>query len=208
MHNYDELLKITSDAISGCCFNGSPDELYEPARYTMTQGGKRIRPVMVLMSCEMFGGNILRALPAATGIEIFHNFTLVHDDIMDDAPLRRGKETVYRKWGSNTAILSGDTMFAKAYEQIFRLDIPDLRPVLEVFTKTAIEVCEGQQFDMNFEKQSEVSTGAYLEMIRLKTAVLIACCLKTGALVAGAPAEETEKMYRFGGKPRHGIPDP
>ena len=199
MHKPGVLRQLVAESLENCCFNGSPSELYEPIYYTMSQGGKRIRPVLVLMSCDMFGGDIRKALPGAIGLEIFHNFTLLHDDIMDLAPLRRGQETVFKKWGTNVAVLSGDTMFAKAYEQIFRLDVPDLKPVLELFTQTAIEVCEGQQMDLNFESAGpELQLTDYLSMIRLKTAVLIAACLKTGAMVALAGISNETMSYKFG----------
>ena len=175
-----------------------PSGLYQPISYTLEQGGKRIRPLLALISAGVFGGDPDKALPAATAIEIFHNFTLLHDDIIDQAPLRRGRETVYKKWNINTAILSGDTMFAVAYGELAKSD-PELLPqLMKVFTKTAIEVCEGQQYDIDFEDSDQVSIEGYINMIRLKTAVLLAASLKIGALVAGASDEDCERIYHFG----------
>jgi geranylgeranyl diphosphate synthase type II len=164
----------------------------------MQQGGKRLRPVLTLLACDMLGGNLHKALNPALGIEIFHNFTLVHDDIMDQAPLRRNKETVYKKWNTNIAILSGDTMFAIAYDYLIRTDPDLLYLILPLFNQTAIEVCEGQQLDMEFETRHDVSIAEYLEMIRLKTAVLIATSLRTGAIIARAPEAVCRDMYNLG----------
>jgi len=177
---------------------GHPPELYEPIGYTMELGGKRMRPLLVLLACDMFGGDVQNAMDAAIGIELFHNFTLLHDDIMDKAPLRRGKETVYKRWNANRAILSGDTMFAMANKYMLRTPTPCMAKVLDIFNQTAIEVCEGQQLDMNFENQQEVSVPEYLEMIRLKTAVLLAASLQIGALSAGASSEKALKLYECG----------
>ncbi len=161
-------------------------------------GGKRLRPVLVLMSCDLFGGNIEDAVYPAMGVEIFHNFTLLHDDIMDNALLRRGKDTVCRKWNNNTAILSGDTMFVIAYEYV-AMTAPALLPqVLNLFNDTARMVCEGQQYDMDYEHRSGITIADYMLMIRLKTAVLIACSLKLGAMLAGADTEAAVKIYEFG----------
>ncbi len=193
-----ELREILSKAFLRETFSFKPDELYEPIRYTLALGGKRIRPMLVLMGCDLFGGNPEKALDPAIGIEIFHNFTLLHDDIMDQAPIRRGKETVYKKWNANTAILSGDTMLVLAYEYLSKADKELLPDLFAVFNLTGRQVCEGQQFDMNFELRTNVSLPDYIEMIRLKTAVLLGCCLKTGAILAHAPVEEAEKMYSFG----------
>lgn len=153
---------------------------------------------MTLMACEMFRGNVPQALPAALALEVFHNFTLVHDDIMDVAPLRRGKQTVYKKWNTNIGILSGDAMFAKAFEIIAGSGEKTLNPLVRLLSKVAIEVCEGQQYDMNFEHCTDVSIADYLVMIRLKTAVLIASSLKAGAIVAGATEQDTNDIYLFG----------
>ena len=190
-------------------FIAEPKELYEPIDYTLRLGGKRIRPTLLLAADALFCGKIDEAKGAALGIETFHNFTLLHDDLMDRSPLRRGKPTVYCKWDENTAILSGDTMYALAWRYFLRQPSPRLHEILQCFNETAIEVCEGQQKDMNFERRKvategeqlrygEVSIEEYMDMIRQKTAVLLAGALKIGALYAGAPGEEVEKLYRFG----------
>jgi geranylgeranyl diphosphate synthase type II len=153
---------------------------------------------MLLMATDMYGGDIQHAMPAALAIEIFHNFSLIHDDIMDRAPLRRGRQTVHEKWNANSAILSGDTMLVKAYDQILKLPEPLLRSTLTVFNRTATGVCEGQQLDMNFEDRDDVTIPEYLEMIRLKTAVLIGAALKLGGLAAGAPDEDLQQLFDFG----------
>jgi len=198
MFTEKEILKIIHDAIEDEPFNGQPRELYEPLEYIMSLGGKRIRPVMLLMTVDMYCGNLRRAVPAALGIELFHNFSLIHDDIMDNAPIRRGKATVHERWDANTAILSGDTMLVKAYEQFLKLPDAILKPALEMFNKTAQEVCEGQQYDMNFEKQEKVSLDDYMVMIRLKTAVLIGASFYLGGLLANAGEEDLKNLYEFG----------
>ena len=175
-----------------------PVELYEPIDYALKAGGKRLRPVLTIMVCDFYGNNIEDAMNPAIAIETFHNFTLVHDDIMDDAPIRRGRPTVYNKYGTNIGILSGDTMFTKAYEFVTLTREDKLPAVLKVFTKTAMEVCEGQQLDMNFETMPEVSMEEYMQMIHLKTAVLMAACLKIGAILGNATPEQCEAIYRFG----------
>lgn len=181
-------------------FIAEPRELYAPIDYTLRLGGKRIRPTMLLMANALFGGDEHQVRDAALGIETFHNFTLLHDDLMDRSPLRRGQPTVYTKWDENTAILSGDTMFALAWRYFLRQPTPQLHAILQCFNETAIEVCEGQQKDMNFERMglANVSIGNYLDMIRQKTAVLLAGALKIGALYAGAPQDEVERLYAFG----------
>ncbi|MFH1295689.1 MAG: polyprenyl synthetase family protein [Bacteroidota bacterium] len=186
------------DAFPQGNFLDVPGELYDPIEYALSQGGKRLRPLLVLLSCEMFGGNPDEAMNPAIGVEIFHNFTLLHDDIMDQALLRRGTQTVYKKWNSNVAILSGDTMFVMAYEYVCRVTPAKLPDVLATFNDTARKVCEGQQYDMNFETQMEVNLDDYFMMIRLKTAVLIACCVKVGAIMAGADPQDAENIYKFG----------
>lgn len=157
-----------------------------------------MRPTLLIMAAEMYGASLQQAIWPAIGLEVFHNFTLVHDDIMDQSPIRRGMETVYKKWSPNVAILSGDTMFALAYDLLLRCQSPHLRDILHLFNRTAIEVCEGQQLDMDFESQAEVTISEYMEMIRLKTAVLLAASLKTGALVAGTSPDEANRIYNFG----------
>ena len=175
-----------------------PLGLYEPVNYTIALGGKRLRPALCMLAARTIGGDATKALHPALGIELFHNFTLLHDDIMDAAPLRRGEPTVYVKWNTNTAILSGDAMFVLAYEQIAQVDSGVLKEVLACFNKTALEVCEGQQLDLDFEILDSVSIDDYINMITLKTAVLLAASLKIGALAGGATADQAEHLYQFG----------
>lgn len=179
-------------------YSGKPRELYAPIDYFMSLGGKRLRPALCLAACEMFGKEPKEALNPALGIEVFHNFTLVHDDIMDHADVRRGKPTVHEKWNVNTAILSGDTMLVKAYQLVASVGESVLKPVLDTFSKTAIEVCEGQQYDMSFETRGPVKEKDYIEMIRLKTSVLLGAALKIGAFTGGASEEMSDKLYGFG----------
>ncbi|MFT4524655.1 MAG: geranylgeranyl diphosphate synthase type II [Bacteroidia bacterium] len=176
----------------------APGTLYDPIVYTFSHGGKRMRPSLVLLATKLFGGDAEDALGAAVSVEIFHNFTLLHDDIMDKAPLRRGHETVHVKWDENTAILSGDTMMIMAYQELINTPDRVLKPVLECFNQTAKEVCEGQQFDMDFETRDDVTVEEYLGMIKLKTSVLLAASLKVGALIGGASEEAAQRMYGFG----------
>jgi geranylgeranyl diphosphate synthase type II len=189
---------LAEKALSEVPLSGFPDELYEPARYIMNLGGKRLRPAMVLAACELCGGNPEDAFGPAAGLELFHNFTLLHDDIMDAAPIRRGKPTVHTLWDANRAILSGDTMFALAGRCLLNTRPEAITPILHLFFDTAVEVCEGQQMDMNFEKRDDVTPDEYLNMIRLKTAVLIAASLRTGSIVAGADRVMTLELYDFG----------
>lgn len=175
-----------------------PVELYEPIRYTLELGGKRMRPILMLMACEMMGGKLAQALPPALGVELFHNFTLLHDDIMDEAPLRRGQPTVYQKYNANIAILSGDVMYTIACQQVAEAPVAALKPVLAVFHHTAIAVCEGQQYDMNFETLDTVTIEDYVQMITKKTAVLLGCSLQMGALIGGAESAVAGKLYEVG----------
>lgn len=198
MHTVSELQDKIYITLSEQKFDGHPALLYQPIKYTLTQGGKRLRPLLTLLGCDLFGGNIDNAVYPAIGLEIFHNFTLLHDDIMDKAPIRRGKETVYKKWNTNIAILSGDTMFALAYEYMLKTDNNVIPQILQVLNQTAREVCEGQQFDMNFETQDDVSITDYIDMIRLKTAVLLGGSLKIGALIGGATIQDADYLYNFG----------
>ena len=180
-------------------FDQFPVELYEPVNYILQLGGKRLRPVLLLMGANLFSEKVDHALPAALSIEIFHNFSLVHDDIMDKAPLRRGKPSVHIKYGQNAGILSGDVMLILTYQFLNQLPNPKQLPtILNIFNRLAIEVCEGQQYDMNFETQELVEIDAYLKMIELKTAVLIAGGLKIGALIGGAKMEDANELYEFG----------
>jgi len=198
MYKTEELLKLISDEVNSLNINGKPIDLYEPIAYTMSQGGKRLRPLLSLVSCQMFSGDIKASLIPAISLEMFHNFTLIHDDIMDKAPLRRGKETVYKKWNDNIAILSGDTLFALAYKRLMDYKEGNVIDLIQLLNQTAISVCEGQQLDMNFEKQENVSIDDYIEMIRLKTAILIGACLKAGAITAHASFENQELIYDYG----------
>jgi len=200
MHGFKTLQEYFNQVLEKESFTKQPVTLYEPIDYSIRTEGKRLRPVLCLASCELFGGTLSDALNAAIGIELFHNFTLLHDDIMDQAPIRRGKPSVYKKWNSNIAILSGDTMFAKAYEYIGKSSHEKLPQIHRVFTQTAIEVCEGQQHDMDFENRTHVTEEEYIEMIRLKTAVLIGCSLKIGGIVGNASKEDLEYIYKFGEK--------
>ncbi|OFZ09341.1 MAG: hypothetical protein A3D92_04475 [Bacteroidetes bacterium RIFCSPHIGHO2_02_FULL_44_7] len=175
-----------------------PDLLYDPFRYSLTIGGKRIRPMLTLLSAEMFGIDREKALPQALSVEVFHNFTLIHDDIMDEAPLRRNKVTIHEKWNTNIGILSGDAMLIEAFKLLSDIDPAQLPEALALFNQTAIEVCKGQQFDMDFEAREDVSVHEYIEMIRLKTSVLLGSALRLGAIVAGASEEDKQAVYLFG----------
>ena len=179
-------------------FDGDPEELYEPIRYILKLGGKRLRPLLTLYGCYLFSGGCDKAIIPSLGVEAFHNFTLIHDDIMDNAPLRRGKSTIHTKWNENIAILSGDTMLFKAYEFLIQVDEHLVKKVIELFNTCAIEVCEGQQYDMNFEKQGSVAEHQYINMIRLKTAVLLGFSLQLGALIGGADDEDAALLQKFG----------
>ena len=198
MHSIEQLQTIVNKAIADTKYTSEPAELYEPISYLMQLGGKRMRPVLVLISTELFGADVLKALDAAIGIELFHNFTLIHDDIMDKAPLRRGNPTVHVKWNESAAILSGDVMFVEAYKLMIKVEDSILRDVLDIFSDTASGVCQGQQADMNFEKRDHVSLDEYIEMIRLKTAVLLAGSMQIGALIGGAEKEQADLLYEFG----------
>jgi geranylgeranyl diphosphate synthase, type II len=179
-------------------YGENPTELYEPIRYIMSLGGKRIRPLMVLLAAKMYDDDVENVLLPAAAVEVFHNFTLMHDDIMDKAPLRRGKQTVHEKWNANTAILSGDVMLVRAYEMMLGIAPDKLGKVLTLFSKTAAEVCEGQQLDMNFEQRELVSIEEYIHMITLKTAVLLGFSLELGAILQGAPDSDAEHLKQFG----------
>jgi geranylgeranyl diphosphate synthase type II len=194
----DKLEQLIQELPTHIEIGRSPKELYEPITYILNLGGKRIRPLLSLLAYGLYQSNPEAILKQALAIEVFHNFTLMHDDIMDDAPLRRGEATVHEKWNPNIAILSGDVMLVKAYDLLLDTDPKLLREVLELFNQTASEVCEGQQFDMNFESLQTVSEEDYLEMIRLKTAVLLGLALKMGAVLAGVGKEDGQKLYDFG----------
>jgi len=198
MKKLEELQEMISVAVDELAFPLNPVELYEPIKYILSIGGKRMRPALLLMACDLFDGDIQLALPPALAIEVFHNFTLMHDDIMDKAPLRRGQTTVHEKWNQNVAILSGDVMLIEGYKLMMQVPNHKLRQILDVFNNTAVAVCEGQQFDMEFEERQSVSIAEYIEMIRLKTAVVLGGALKIGALIGGATTKDAELLCQFG----------
>jgi geranylgeranyl diphosphate synthase type II len=198
MQSFRELAQVFADRFNRAHFPASPASLYEPADYFLGIGGKRIRPVMCLMGNELFDDIHADAYHAATAIELFHNFTLVHDDIMDAAPLRRGMETVHKKYGNSTALLAGDVMLIQAYEYINKISATYQKQILSLFNQAAREVCEGQQLDMDFEKQAHVALDDYIEMITLKTSVLLAASLKIGSVIGGASEGNRNHLYGFG----------
>lgn len=198
LHSAETLSKRIDEAIRQIPFDLKPATLFDPIRYALSVGGKRIRPLLVLMATDLFGKELESSLGPAIGIEIFHNFTLLHDDLMDNSDIRRGKPTVHRKYGTNSAILSGDAMLIESYRYMATAPPAILPELLALFTKTAMEVCQGQQLDMDFEKRSDVTESEYLEMIRLKTAVLLGCALKMGAMIGGATSQDAELFYDFG----------
>lgn len=194
----DEILKLVNKYLDNLSYDREPSSLYEPIRYVLSMGGKRIRPVLMLLSYNMFRENPEEILMPACALETYHNYTLLHDDLMDNADLRRGHETVHRKWDANTAILSGDSMLVLAYQRMAQCDKQKMPEVLSLFTETALEIGEGQQYDMDFEHRNDVTEDEYIEMIRLKTSVLLACAMKIGAILAGASKEDADNLYRFG----------
>ena len=191
-------IAFIEDALKKTLTKKEPAQLYNPIAYTLELGGKRIRPALLLLANDLFGGKDENAINAALAIEIFHNFTLVHDDIMDNAPIRRGKQTVYKKWDTNVAILTGDVMLIQAIQLLSKDNKTTLPEVLDIFNSTAVQVCEGQQYDMDFETSDNVSIDNYLKMIELKTAVLLGCSLKIGAVLAEASIENANHIYEFG----------
>ncbi len=198
MLSLDEYRKMANDEIAAIAYPANPNGLYEPIAYTMDLGGKRLRPALALMACEAMGGEAKLALKAAVGLELFHNFTLLHDDVMDNADVRRGKPTVHRRWNDNTAILSGDAMLTMSCQYVAQVDSEILPAVMDLFNKTAMEIYEGQQLDMDFEVLNNVSVDEYIEMIRLKTSVLLGCACKMGAIIAGASDENAQALYNVG----------
>lgn len=200
MHSITDLQTIVSQALLQRNFPAEPSNLYDPIRYFLKIGGKRLRPVLTLLATDLFGKKIEGSISAALAIEVFHNFTLMHDDIMDDAPLRRGKDTVHKKWNTNIAILSGDAMLIMAYQLLAENHSSKLSEILHVFNKMAFEVCEGQQLDMDFGNSPLVAEADYLHMIRLKTSVLLGAALEIGALIGGADLKERALIYEFGVK--------
>lgn len=195
-----EIQEKVNAYIASLPYERKPKSLYDPIEYVLAAGGKRIRPSFVLMAYNLFHDDVDRILPVATALETYHNYTLLHDDLMDKADMRRGRPTVHKKWDDNTAILSGDTMLVLAYEHLAKCDTKYIKPALDLFTETALEVSEGQQFDMEFETRNDVAEEEYIEMIRLKTSVLLACALKMGAVVAGASDADANALYAFGEK--------
>lgn len=193
--NYQEKIE---QALKAKTYGSRPKELYNPIQYIMSLGGKRLRPVMVYIGCDFFSGDTEKALHPSIAIELFHNFTLMHDDLMDNAPLRRNRETVHKKWNNSVAILSGDAMMVKAYQELCKADVASLPQLLKIFSDVALKVCEGQQLDMNYEQVQNVSLVQYLEMIELKTSVLLGGALKMGAVLANAEEKDAQNLYDFG----------
>lgn len=194
------MIEKINEALRAIAYPARPEGLYEPISYALSLGGKRLRPTLVLLAYSLYRDDTERALPFATGIETYHNHTLLHDDLMDHADMRRGRPTVHKKWNENTAVLSGDTMLIMAFRQIMQCQGTRTAQVLDLFARTAQEICEGQQYDVNFEQRTDVTEAEYIEMIRLKTSVLLACAAKGGALLAEAPEPEADILYRFAEK--------
>ena len=193
-----ELLGKVNDFLANLSYDRKPQSIYEPIKYVLSIGGKRIRPVLMLLAYNLYKDNPESILMQACALETYHNYTLLHDDLMDNADVRRGMPTVHRKWNANTAILSGDSMLVLAYQRMAQCDPAKLAPVLGLFTDTALEIGEGQQYDMEFERRTDVTEAEYIEMIRLKTAVLLGGALKIGAIIGGAGADDADRIYRFG----------
>ena len=200
MYTSEEILHKVNDALYSLPYDRRPESLYEPIRYVLSLGGKRIRPVLMLMSYNLFREQPEHIMMQALALETYHNYTLLHDDLMDQADLRRDQKTVHRRWDANTAILSGDSMLVLAYQRMAQCDAQHLPAVMQLFTETALEIGEGQQYDMDFERRDDVTEDEYIEMIRLKTSVLLACALKMGAILADAPEADTSLLYSFGEK--------
>ena len=194
----EELLVKVNDFLDNLKYDRKPSGLYDPVKYVLSMGGKRIRPVLMLLSYGLFKDDVESVLMPACALETYHNYTVLHDDLMDNADMRRGHETVHRKWDANTAILSGDSMLVLAYERMAKCNPVYLSDVLHTFTETALEIGEGQQYDMEFETRNNVTEDEYIEMIRLKTSVLLACAQKIGAILAGASKQDQDNLYKFG----------
>lgn len=195
MRTFEEICRTIEEALARLTFDQPPRSLFDPITYTLSLGGKRIRPALALMACDLFGGKNEDVLQPALGLEVFHNFTLLHDDLMDEADRRRDKPTVHKLWNPNVAILSGDAMLICAYQLVAKAND---KAILELFSRTALEICAGQQYDMEFESRSDVTEEEYLEMIRLKTAVLLACALKVGAMIGEASTADADALYDYG----------
>ncbi len=193
-----EILEKVNSYLDNLPYDRKPQTLYDPIKYVLSMGGKRIRPSLTLMAYNLYKDDPESVLPSACALETYHNFTLLHDDLMDNASVRRGRQTVHEKWNANTAILSGDSMLVLAFQRIAECKPDKLKPVLDLFVETALEIGEGQQYDMDFEERTDVTEEEYIEMIRLKTSVLLACALKVGALLAGAPEKDAYNLYKFG----------
>lgn len=198
MLNANDILKKVNAALDGMSYDRKPTSLYDPISYVLSLGGKRIRPVLMLLAYQLYKDQPEDIMMPALGLETYHNYTLLHDDLMDNADLRRGHKTVHKKWDANKAILSGDSMLVLAYQRMMQCDARHLQAVLEVFTETALEIGEGQEYDMTFETRNDVTEEEYIEMIRLKTSVLLACATKIGAILADASEEDTYHLYKFG----------
>ncbi|MBR0048823.1 MAG: polyprenyl synthetase family protein [Prevotella sp.] len=198
MYNSDELLSMVNDSLANLPYTRKPQSLYDPIAYVLSMGGKRIRPVLMLLTYNIYRNDPERIMMQAIGLETYHNYTLLHDDLMDNADVRRGHQTVHKRWDANTAILSGDSMLVLAYQRMQQCSERQLKVVLDLYTETALEIGEGQQYDMDFEHRNDVTEEEYIEMIRLKTSVLLACAVKLGALLADAPYKDTELLYSFG----------
>ena len=198
MYTADEILNKVNNFIANLSYERKPESLYAPVKYVLSMGGKRIRPTLMLLAYNMFKDDPERILMQAVGLETYHNYTLLHDDLMDHADLRRGHETVHKRWNDNQAVLSGDTMLVLAYERMAQGLTDKLGEVFSLFTQTALEIGEGQQYDIDFETRNDVSEEEYIEMIRLKTSVLLACALKIGAILGGASQTDADNLYKFG----------
>ena len=198
MYKAEELLKMVNEALEQLPYDRKPASLYEPIKYVLSLGGKRVRPVLMLMGYNLWKDDSERIMMQAIGLETYHNFTLLHDDLMDNADMRRGHETVHKKWNANQAILSGDTMLLQAFERIEACEVDKVKEVFATFMQTTYEIGEGQQLDVEFETRNDVTEDEYIEMIRLKTSVLLACALKIGAILAGASKADADNLYKFG----------
>ena len=198
MKTADEILKMVNEFLDHLSYDRKPESLYEPIKYVLSMGGKRIRPTLMLLAYNLYKENPEDILMNACALETYHNYTLLHDDLMDNADMRRGHLTVHKKWNDNTAILSGDSMLVLAFQRMMQCDTKHLKDILDLFTVTALEIGEGQQYDMEFETRNDIKEEEYIEMIRLKTSVLLACALKIGAILADASAEDADNLYKFG----------
>ena len=198
MYTSEELLKKVNASLDGIVYDRKPFTLYEPIKYVLSLGGKRVRPVLMLLAYNLYKDDPERIMTQAIGLETYHNFTLLHDDLMDNADMRRGHETVHKKWDANQAILSGDTMLLQAFERIEACEVDKVKDVFQTFLITTYEIGEGQQLDVEFETRNDVREEEYIEMIRLKTSVLLACAVKIGAILAGASKEDADNLYKFG----------